>query len=122
MEGIVSPSYGVFREKKHGTFHPEYLEYLMKSDKYVEYYNKVSTGLHPSRLRFYGHMLFAMQIGYPSYNEQCEIMSALREQTTKIEAALDSLKNQISKLKEYKTTLINSAVTGKIRITPEMVA
>lgn len=122
MEGIVSPSYGVFREKKHGTFHPEYLEYLMKSDKYVEYYNKVSTGLHSSRLRFYGHMLFAMQIGYPSYNEQCEIMSALREQTTKIEAALDSLKNQISKLKEYKTTLINSAVTGKIRITPEMVA
>ncbi len=122
MEGIVSPSYGVFREKKHGTFHPEYLEYLMKSDKYVEYYNKVSTGLHSSRLRFYGHMLFAMQIGYPSYNEQCEIMSALREQTTKIEAALDSLKNQITKLKEYKTTLINSAVTGKIRITPEMVA
>ena len=122
MEGIISPSYGVFREKKHGTFHPEYLEYLMKSDKYVEYYNKVSTGLHSSRLRFYGHMLFAMQIGYPSYNEQCEIMSALREQTTKIEAALDSLKNQITKLKEYKTTLINSAVTGKIRITPEMVA
>ncbi|MEE3210048.1 MAG: restriction endonuclease subunit S, partial [Pseudomonadota bacterium] len=34
----------------------------------------------------------------------------------------DSLKNQITKLKEYKTTLINSAVTGKIRITPEMVA
>ena len=30
-------------------------------------------------------------------------------------------KAQIEKLKEYKTTLINSAVTGKIRITPDMV-
>jgi type I restriction enzyme S subunit len=121
LEGIVSPSYGVFREKKE-TFHPEYLEYLMKSDKYVEYYNKVSTGLHSSRLRFYGHMLFAMPIGYPSYDEQCEIMSALVNQTSKIDTALDSLNTQIAKLKEYKTTLINSAVTGKIRITPEMVA
>ena len=27
---------------------------------------------------------------------------------------------QIEKLKEYKNSLINSAVTGKIRVTPEM--
>ncbi|MCG0494763.1 restriction endonuclease subunit S, partial [Enterobacter hormaechei] len=28
---------------------------------------------------------------------------------------------QIEKIKEYKTTLINSVVTGKIKISPEMV-
>jgi len=35
--------------------------------------------------------------------------------------AIGLLERQIEKLKEYKTTLINSAVTGKIKITPEMV-
>jgi type I restriction enzyme S subunit len=34
---------------------------------------------------------------------------------------IELLLAQIEKLKEYKTTLINSAVTGKIKITPEMV-
>lgn len=119
--GIVSPSYGVFRQKLKNTFNPTYLEYLLKSVKYVEYYNKVSTGLHSSRLRFYGHMLFAMKMGYPSYEEQNEIMAYLHEQTQRIDLAIDSQLAQIEKLKEYKTTLINSAVTGKIKITPEMV-
>ena len=32
-----------------------------------------------------------------------------------------SVETGIEKLKEYKTTLINSAVTGKIKVTPEMV-
>ncbi len=119
--GIVSPSYGVFRQKKSSTFNPAYLEFLLKSNYYIEYYNKVSTGLHSSRLRFYGHMLFAMEIGYPSYEEQNDIICYLGEQTRKIDLAVSSQMEQIEKLKEYKTTLINSAVTGKIKITPDMV-
>ncbi|EKO3839721.1 restriction endonuclease subunit S, partial [Vibrio harveyi] len=35
--GIVSPSYGVYRQKVKDTFNPVYLEYLLKSTKYVEY-------------------------------------------------------------------------------------
>ncbi|SUB81486.1 EcoKI restriction-modification system protein HsdS [Pragia fontium] len=119
--GIVSPSYGVFRQKIENTFNSIYLEYLLKSVNYVEYYNKVSTGLHSSRLRFYGHMFFAMKMGYPCYAEQNEIIAYLSEQTKRIDVAVDSQLAQIEKLKEYKTTLINSAVTGKIKITLEMV-
>ncbi len=117
--GIVSPSYGVFREKVRKTFNPSYLEYLLKSAKYVEYYNRVSTGLHSSRLRFYGHMLFAMKIGFPPYAEQCEIIDFLAKQTSKLDKALSSTLEQIARLKEYKATLINSAVTGKIKV-PEV--
>ena len=36
------------------------------------------------------------------------------------ERSLKFFDGQSEKLKEYKTTLINSAVTGKIKITPEM--
>jgi len=114
--GIVSPSYGVFRQKTKSTFNPLYLEYLLKSNKYIEYYNKVSTGLHSSRLRFYGHMLFAMKLGFPRHEEQREIISFLNLQTEKIDLALSSQFDQINKLKEYKATLINSAVTGKIKV------
>lgn len=119
--GIVSPSYGVFRQKLKNTFNPVYLEYLLKSTKYVEYYNKVSTGLHSSRLRFYGHMLFAMKMGYPPIDEQNKIISYLDKQTKLIDDAVNVQNEQIVKLKEFKTTLINAAVTGKIKITPAMV-
>src|SRR5699024_10699140 len=38
--GIVSPSYGVFRQKQNQLFHPEYLEFLLKTTKYIEHYNQ----------------------------------------------------------------------------------
>ncbi|HHF0482162.1 TPA: restriction endonuclease subunit S [Vibrio antiquarius] len=115
--GIVSPSYGVFREQREGTFVPKYLEMLLKSTKYVEYYNKVSTGLHSSRLRFYGHMLFDMAMGFPPYEEQTQIVDYISRECSKVDEAITVQAEQVSKLKEYKTTLINSAVTGKIKVT-----
>lgn len=114
--GIISPSYGVYRQKKESTFNPVYLEYLLKTTKYIEYYNKVSTGLHSSRLRFYGHMFFAMKLGFPDFDEQRSIVHYLEEQTAKIDQAVAVQNSQIEKLKEYKATLINSAVTGKIKV------
>ncbi|WED23337.1 hypothetical protein L3Q72_04465 [Vibrio sp. JC009] len=40
-----------------------------------------------------------------------------QSEAIKIDGAVDVLQQQIEKLKEYKTTLINSAVTGKIKVT-----
>ncbi|RIZ51536.1 restriction endonuclease subunit S [Vibrio sp. PID23_8] len=118
--GIVSPSYGVFREQREGTFVPKYLEMLLKSTKYVEYYNKVSTGLHSSRLRFYGHMLFDMAMGFPPYEEQTQIVDYISRECSKVDETITVQAEQVSKLKEYKTTLINSAVTGKIKVTEQV--
>ena len=115
-DGIVSPAYGVYRQKIANTFNSEYLEYLLKTTKYIEHYNRVSTGLHSSRLRFYGHMFFNMKLGFPCLDEQSEIIVRIKNQTSKIELAVENLANQIEKLKEYKTTLINDAVTGKIKV------
>ena len=115
-DGIVSPAYGVYRQKVANTFNSEYLEYLLKTTKYIEHYNRVSTGLHSSRLRFYGHMFFNMKLGFPCLDEQKEIIADIKNQTSKIELAVENLANQIEKLKEYKTTLINDAVTGKIKV------
>jgi len=114
--GIVSSSYGIFRQLTLGTFNSKFLEWLLKVTSYIEHYNKVSTGLHSSRLRFYSHMFFNMEIGCPTRQEQNEIVAHIETQSAKIDQAIDLSQQQIDKLKEYKATLINSAVTGKIKV------
>ncbi|WP_367083028.1 restriction endonuclease subunit S [Pseudomonas sp. HOU2] len=114
--GIVSSAYGVYRQLNHGTLNPQYLEMLLKTTTYIAHYNKVSTGLHSSRLRFYGHMFMSMEIGFPNREEQDAIVAHLDLESEKLNKALDLLEQQITKLKEYKVTLINSAVTGKIKV------
>ncbi|WP_392340687.1 restriction endonuclease subunit S [Moritella marina] len=117
--GIVSSAYSIFRQTPLNIFNPIYLEWLLKTVGYIEHYNRVSTGLHSSRLRFYSRMFFDMEIGYPSRNEQDEIVTHIEKQSFKIDEAVELQKQQIEKLKEYKTTLINSAITGKIKV-PEV--
>lgn len=114
--GIVSSSYGVFRQKVKDSFNPKYLEYLLKTTGYIEHYNKVSTGLHSSRLRFYGHMFFNMEIGFPTREEQDKIVAHIRTQSAKIDKAVAVQEQMIERLREYKAVLINAAVTGKIRV------
>jgi type I restriction enzyme, S subunit len=115
-EGIVSPSYGVYRPKKKNIFNDWYLEQLLKSSKYVEEYNKRSTGLHSSRLRLYSHMFFAMEMGFPSIDEQNSIEKEVKIKCAVSDDMLIATQLEIEKLKEFRKTLISHAVTGKIRI------
>ena len=52
----------------------------------------------------------------PSLEEQGHINSYIEQQSLSIESTVSNLETQIEKLKEYKSTLINSAVTGKIKV------
>ncbi len=51
----------------------------------------------------------------PIDEQQC-IVDYMESKTSKLERAIDLQQQQIDKFKEYKTTLINSAVTGKIKV------
>ncbi|QWU98522.1 restriction endonuclease subunit S [Francisella salimarina] len=53
--------------------------------------------------------------------KQQQIVAYIEEKTSKIDKAIKLQNNQIDKLKEYKASLINSVVTGKVRVTDEMV-
>ena len=48
--------------------------------------------------------------------EQKKILDFVEMQSNHFDEALSLLNKQIQKLKEYKTTLINDAVTGKIKV------
>lgn len=53
---------------------------------------------------------------YPSIQEQNEIATYLDNVNAKIDKAIAIKRQEIEKLKEYKTVLIDAAVTGKIKI------
>ena len=55
----------------------------------------------------------------PPEKEQQEIVEYIEEKSQAVDNAIGLQFQQIEKLKEYKTTLINSAVTGKIKV-PEV--
>ncbi|MDR3678897.1 MAG: restriction endonuclease subunit S [Flavipsychrobacter sp.] len=52
----------------------------------------------------------------PLTTEQIEIVDYIETISTKIFAAISLKEQEVEKLKEYKSTLINTAVTGKIRV------
>lgn len=52
----------------------------------------------------------------PPIEEQREIVAHIDEASRKIEDAIAIKEDQIAALKEYKTSLINAAVTGKIKV------
>jgi len=52
----------------------------------------------------------------PDISEQLEISKYLKNKSLQFENSITLNQKQIEKLKEYKATLINSAVTGKIKV------
>lgn len=57
-----------------------------------------------------------MKICIPDISEQKDIVKYISERVFEISNSIEIIKEQIKKLKEYKTTLINDAVTGKIKV------
>ena len=60
-----------------------------------------------------------LKIPIPSYEEQINIAEYLDQETVKIDRLCETINQTIGRLKEYRTTLITQAVTGKIKVTDE---
>ena len=74
------------------------------------------TGVMEGFIRLYTDDLFDIKVLLPSYAEQLKIVQYINTVIKQVEEATSNLVQQIEKLKEYKTTLINDAVTGKIKV------
>lgn len=57
-----------------------------------------------------------LKIVVPPINQQRLIANYIEKVESDIGEAISLIKQQLEKLKEYKTTLINDAVTGKIKV------
>jgi len=58
-------------------------------------------------------------VPFPSEEEQYEISAYLRQQTCRLDNARKHIQDQITRLREYRQSLISAAVTGKIDVTEE---
>ena len=71
------------------------------------------------RLRLYFEKFGDVLVPLPPKEEQDAIIEKLEERMASISLAIERVQTQIATLSEYRATLIDSAVTGKIDVRPE---
>jgi len=118
--GLVSPDYAILNIKI--TANADYFLRLFKTSLMGTQFRLNSKGLGTGSsgfMRLYTESFGDIKIPFPSVDEQIEINKYIESQSQNIDDVINLQNTQIKNLKEYKTTLINSAVTGKIKI-PEI--
>ncbi len=113
-DGVTSPAYDILRPQLPVDGH--YYHYLFRSDFCSAELKRHSRGIMDMRLRLYFDKFGVIEVPYPPASEQNEIIRSLEVRMKDMDKGIDHLNIQIEKLKEYKATLINSAVTGKIKV------
>ncbi len=109
-DGIITSAY-LNLNVKNG--YSEYLHYLLHVLDITKAIYKLGSGLRQN-LSFIDFK--RLDIILPPKDEQLQIVEYIETQITKIDKAIELQQNYISKLKEYKASLIDSVVTGKVRV------
>lgn len=115
FKGIVSPDYAVYYSNGE-IADLKYLELLFRSPEYIKEFICRTTGIVEGLMRLYTGDLFDIPVPVPTKVEQRKILDYIETSSTKITTAISLKEKEIEKLKEYKASLINSAVTGKIKV------
>ena len=113
-EGVTSPAYDILRPRIEldGYFY----HLLFRTKMCSSELKKHSRGIMEMRLRLYFDKFGVIYVPFPPFEEQNLIVNYIKAQFLKIDQAIALQQTQIEKLKEYKATLIDSAVTGKIKV------
>lgn len=113
--GLVSPDYAVYKCKAY-IDDVKFLETLFRNPEYIKQFIIRATGIVEGLIRLYTSELFDLHVAVPPPKEQKEILSYIEAQSSKIDTAVNIIQQEINRLKEYKTILINQTVTGKIKV------
>lgn len=110
-EGIVSPDYAVYFSGKEVNI--KFLEFLFKTQIYINEFKKHSKGVGQGLTRLYTSDLFNIKCAIPNLEEQDIIVDFLDKKCNAIDSAISKKEQLISKLGDYKKSLIYECVTGK---------
>lgn len=110
-DGICVSEFLVLESKE---AYSNFLKFLMLSSSFIDIIDSSTYGTKMPRTswEFVGNL----KIPLPPLQEQKEIAEFLDTQITKIDLAIEKTKQQITYIKEYKTSLINQAVCGRIQL------
>lgn len=112
-DGIITSAYLNLNVKNGSS---EYWHYLLHVLDITKAIYKLGSGLRQN-LSF--NDFKRLDIVLPPEEEQIQIVEYIETQTAKIDKAIELQQNYIAKLKEYKASLIDSVVTGKVRVCDE---
>ncbi len=114
--GCIRSSYVVLRPLEE--INPDFYGYLLKLPSYIKALQRTGNFIRDGQdLNF--DNFSQVDLFIPPLEEQKAIAEYVKEFMVSSDKGIELLQKQIEKLKEYKTTLINSAVTGKIKV-PEV--
>ena len=116
QNGLVSPSYGVYRPLNTERLNYDYIDSLLRTEAYRTNYLIRSTGITSSRLRLYPESFLDIPVLCPPSTEQDEIGEYLERVTAATNAAIARARRQIELVQEYRTCLIADVVTGKLDV------
>ena len=110
IHGIVSPGYRVYYIDLKRLV-PPYLHHLMRSDIYVDEYNKHIRGLTTYDRSVKKEDFEEIGVLIPPKHEQTQIAAFLDRKTEQIDELIGVKERKIELLREQRTALINQAVT-----------
>ena len=112
--GIVSPAYFTFSLVD--TISPDFFHLAIRSQIYVPFFGQASDGVRIGQWDLSKERMKNIPFVIPSLKEQDEILNYIDSTTNKTQIAISLKEKEIDKLKEYKISLVNSVVTGKVRV------
>ena len=109
--GMITSAYTALKPKPF--INPKYFYYLFECRDDLKAFGSEYSGL---RKTIRPTKFIKLKICYPKLNEQCEIVGFLDTKCKKIDLLISKQQQLIKKLKEYRSTIISHAVTGKIDV------
>jgi type I restriction enzyme S subunit len=112
--GMVSPAYVVAAPIQ--VINSKFLEYQYRTPLFIQQMDRFSKGITDFRKRLYWNEFKQLITILPPIEEQNSIVEFVSNITSKTEKLVTLKNKEVETLKEYKTSLIDAVVTGKIRV------
>ncbi|HEH5405080.1 TPA: restriction endonuclease subunit S [Campylobacter coli] len=110
-DGICVSEFLVLKIKSESN---KFIKFLMLSSLFIDIVDSSTYGTKMPRANW--EFIGNLKIPLPPLKEQEQIAKFLDEKCEKIDLLIEKTKKQIKLIKEYKTTLINQAVCGRINL------
>ena len=112
--GIVSPAYFIF--DLNDKVSPRFFNWAIRSKLYVSFFAQASDGVRIGQWDLSRPKMKQIPFLHPAKPVQNAISDYLDKKTIEIDNAIAAKEAEIDRLKEYRVSLIDAAVTGKIKV------
>ncbi len=113
-QGIISPAYHIYRLSS--DFLPEFANILFRSRPMVFLYEQVSRGVGNIQRNLDATSLKNIPVVYPSMQAQIKSVEAVADTSNSSRSTIEILNLSISKLEEFKNSLLTNVITGALDI------